>query len=449
MQTIIVGAGKVGFNMAQMLSSEDHDVILIEQDAERQKTVDDMLDVQVIHGSGSSISILERAGIRNTDMFLAVTQYDELNMIACMLAKQYGVKTTVARVRNTEYLEIKNLNQQMGIDLIINPERVTAEEIARTVKYPHALHVDYYAEGKVQVIGLALQEDSPLLGRKLRDLDTYAPYNIVSIMRGGKLIIPDGDHSFQAGDHINVMAKSADMRDVERILGISRRKVENVIILGGGRTGYYLAKILEEYRPALNIKIIERDLKRARDISERLNTTLVIHGDGSDYELLESENVKTSDLFVAVTNDDKINLLSALIARRLGVQKTIAQVKRSDIMPLVEQIGIDMVLSPRVLTAGAILKYIRRGDIISVTVFGEEQAEILELIVQPGSVAVNKRLKNLKFPKGTVLGAIVRGEDVIIPGGDQEIKVFDRLIVFALSKNIHKVERLFLHGGRK
>lgn len=147
-----------------------------------------MLDVQVIHGSGSSISILERAGIRNTDMFLAVTQYDELNMIACMLAKQYGVKTTVARVRNTEYLEIKNLNQQMGIDLIINPERVTAEEIARTVKYPHALHVDYYAEGKVQVIGLALQEDSPLLGRKLRDLDTYAPYNIVSIMRGENLL---------------------------------------------------------------------------------------------------------------------------------------------------------------------------------------------------------------------------------------------------------------------
>lgn len=449
MKTIIIGAGKVGYSMAQMLSGEEHDVVIIEQDPERQKVVDDMLDVQVIHGSGSSRSVLESAGVKNATMLLAVTQYDELNMIACLLAKQYGVKTTVARVRNTEYLEVENLGKLMGIDLFINPERVTAMEIAEIVKYPEALNIDYYADGKVQLIELKIGENSCIIGKKLRELETFVPYNIVSIMRKKKVIIPNGDDTFYPGDRINVMAKSSDIRDVERVLGINRRKVDTVTILGGGRTGYYLAQILEHHRPAVNIKIIERDLKRAREISEKLNSTLVIHGDGGDYDLLESENIGASDLFVAVTNDDKINLLCSLIAKNLGVAKTISQVKRSDVMPLVEQIGIDIVLSPRILTAGAILKYIRRGDIVSVTVTGDEQSEILELFVQPGSTAVNKQIQNIKFPSGAVIGAIVRGNEVIIPSGREVVKAFDRIMVFTLPKSIHKVEKLFLNGGRK
>ncbi|MEA1961241.1 MAG: Trk system potassium transporter TrkA [Bacillota bacterium] len=449
MKTIIIGAGKVGFSMAQMLSGEDHDVVVIEQEPERQKIVEDILDVQVVRGSGSSCSVLESAGVKQADMVLAVTERDELNMIACLLAKQYGVKTTVARVRNTEYLEVDNLGNLMGIDLIINPERVTAMEIAQIVKYPEALNVDYYADGKVQLIELPITEESSLIGKKLKDLKSSVPYNIVSIVRKHKMIVPSGEDNFYVGDRINVMTKTTDLREVERLLGFYRRKVDHVTILGGGRTGCYLAKILEHQKLPVNIKIIEKDIKRAREVSEKLDHTLVIHGDGSDFELLSEENIEQSDLFVAVTNDDKINLLCSLIAKNMGVRKTIAQVKRSDVMPLVEQIGIDIVLSPRILTAGAILKYIRRGDIVSVTVLGDETAEMIELYAQPNSVVVNKQIKQIRFPLGSVIGAIVRGEEVIVPGGDQFIRAFDRVIVFTLPRSVYKIEKMFQQNGGK
>lgn len=451
MKVIIIGAGKVGFSMAQLLSDEEHDVVVIEQSPERQQVLEEELDVQIISGSGSSTSVLELAGVRHADMLLAVTEFDELNMLACLLAKKYGVKTTVARVRNPEYLEVKDfsLNDVMGIDLIINPERVTALEIAQIAANPEALNVDYYADGKVKLVELELKEDSAVLNKKIKELDTSVPYNIVAIARKHKMLVPRGDDTLQLGDHIHLVARTVNMQEVEKSLGFFSRKVEHITILGGGRTGYYLAQILEEHKPGINIKIIEKDKARARQISQKLKNALVIQGDGSDYQLLEEENIAYSDLFVAVTDDDKINLLCALIARNLGVGKTVCQMKRTDVMPLVEQIGIDTILSPRVLTAGAILKYLRVGDIISVTLFGEERAEMLELLAQPGAIAVNKELQNIKIPSGSLIGAVVRGEKVIIPDGSFTIKAHDRLIVFSLEKSIHKTERLFLNGGRK
>ncbi len=451
MKVIIIGAGKVGFSMAQLLSGENHDVVMIEQSPERQQVLEESLDVQVVYGSGSSTSVLEDAGVRNADMLLAVTEFDELNMIACLLAKKYGVKTTIARVRNPEYLEVKafSLNEIMGIDLIINPERVTAQEIFQIVKNPEALNVDYYADGKVQLIELEIKADSSLLGKKVKCLDSSVPYNIVCIARKHKMLVPSGEDTFQLGDHINLMAQTVEMREVEKILGFHSRKVEQVTILGGGRTGCYLAQMLEHCRPVIGIKIIEKDLTRARQIAQKLKHTLVIHGDGSDYEVLEQENIARSDFFVAVTDDDKVNLLCSLIARNLGVKKTVCQIKRTDIMPLVEQIGIDAILSPRQITAGAILKYMRVGDIISVTLFGEERAEMLELLAQPGASAIGKELKHLKLPSGSVIGAVVREERVIIPDGNFKISPHDRLMVFCLPKSIHKTEQLFLNGGRK
>jgi len=447
MKAIIIGAGKVGFSMAEMVSEENHDVVVIEQSPERQQILEDTLDIQVINGSASSFSVLKAAGVREADILLAVTEFDELNMLACMLAKHYGTKITVARVRNTEYLELKDipLNQLMGIDLIINPERVTAFHIAQIVKNPEALNVDYYAEGKVQLVELRIQPDSPLVGKKLKDVDSSLPYNIVSIVRKHKTIVPRGQDTFYAGDHINLMAQSTNIVEVEKLLGFYRQKINQVTILGGGRTGYHLARILEEQK--ISIKIIEKDFKRAERISEKLNNTLVIHGDGSDYQLLDEENVGQSDIFVAVTDDDKINMLCSLIAKNLGVKTTICQLKRFEVIPLVEQIDIDIVLSPRILTAGAILKYIRRGDIVSVTVLGEEKAEMLELFAQPGSIAVNKKIQDIKFPRGSVVGAVVRGEQVIVPDGNFKIDAFDRVIVFTLPQDLPKVEKLFLKGA--
>lgn len=449
MKVIIIGAGKVGFSMAQLLSGENHDVTVIEQTPERQQILEDTLDVQVISGSGSSTSVLQSAGVSNTDMLLAVTEYDELNMVACLIAKQYGAKTTVARVRNPEYLEVKgfSLNALMGIDMIINPERVTAQEIAEIIKNPEALNVEYYADGKVQLLELELAADSPIADKKIKDLDTSIPYNIVSIIRKHTMLVPSGDDVLKPGDHIHLMARSSDMKAVERLLGFHSRKVEQVTILGGGRTGFYLAQILETSQPSLKIKIIEKDIARASKISQRLKNTLVIHGDGSDYQLLGEENISVSDLFVAVTDDDKINLLCSLIASNLGVKKTVCQVKRTEILPLAEQVGIDTILNPRILTAGAILKYMRVGDIISVTLFGEERAEMLELIVKPGSMVLNKRLKDIKFPRGSMVGAVLRNDTIVIPDGDFKFAAHDRLMVFSLMKSIHKIEHLFRNGG--
>jgi len=451
MKSIIIGAGKVGFSIAQMLSSEEHDVVVIEQDEDRQNVVEEALDVQVIKGSGASSAVLETAGVKTADMVVAVTETDELNMIACLLAKQYGVQTTIARVRNPEYIENPYFSpgDLLGIDLIINPERVTALEIAKIVNNPETLNVEYYADGRVQLMELFVQENSPIAGMKLKLLNT-SQYVIVSINRKHRTIVPAGEDTINAGDHIYVMANTADMPEVLKSLGIYRKRIENITILGAGRTGWYLAHIIEEEEKIpVNIKIIEKNPKRAREVAGKLKNALVINGDGSDLDLLEAENIGQSDLFIAVTDDDKINLLSSLIAKNLGVGKTISKIKRSDVMPLVEQIGIDVVFSPRILTAGAILKYIRRGDIVSVTVLGEDSAEMIELVAQPGSIAVNKQLYKIKFPSGAVIGAIVRDEKVIIPSGDSIIKAFDHLMVFSLPKSIHKVEKLFINGGKR
>lgn len=449
MKAIIIGAGKVGFSIAQLLSDENHDVVVIEQDEERAQLVDQVLDVQVINGSGASWKVLESAGVRHANMVVAVTEIDELNMIACLLAKQYGVKTTVARVRNTEYVETPQFSPEslLGIDMIINPERVTALEIAKIVANPEALNVEYYSQGQVQMVELLVEEKSPLAGVRINTLDS-SKYVIVAITRKNRTIVPSGSDSIYAGDHIYVVANTHDMPEVLRSIGIKRHRVENVIILGGGRTGCYIAQILEKKRLPLNIKIIEKDPKRAREVSYLLKNALVINGDGSDLDLLESENVGRADIYIAVSNDDKLNLLSSLIARNLGVPKTIAKVKRSDIMPLMQQVGVDVVFSPRLLTAGAILKYIRRGDIISVTVLGEEHAEMIELVVQPKSIAADKELSKIRFPRGSVLGAIVREDAVIIPTGKSIIRAGDKLMVFTLPTSIHKVEKLFINGGK-
>lgn len=451
MKVIIIGAGKIGFSMAQLLSGEDHDVVVIEQSPERQLILEDSLDIQVISGSGSSTSVLESAGVRSAELLVAVTEFDELNMVSCLLAKKYGVKTTVARVRNPEYLEVKDFSLQdlMGIDLIINPERVTAQEIVQIARNPEAINIDYFADGKVKLMELEIKTNSPVQGKTLKELDSSVPYNIVAIARRHKMIVPSGGDVLHAGDHIYLMARTTEMREVEKILGFHAPRVENVTILGGGRTAYFLAQMLEQVKPAISIKIIEKNPVRARKVSQKLKSSLVIHGDGSDYQLLEQENIAASDLFVAVTGDDKLNLLCSLIARNLGVRKTVCQLKRTDVVPLAEQLEIDTVLNPRMLTAGAIMKFTRMGDVISVTIKGDERAEILELLAQPGSPVINKEIRNIKFPSGSHIGVIVSKDRVIIPDGYSMIKPNDRILVFSMPQSIHKIERLFHTGGNR
>jgi trk system potassium uptake protein TrkA len=289
--------------------------------------------------------------------------------------------------------------------------------------------------------------DKEVLNSELRDLDTSS-FVIVSIIRQHRTIVPAGNDYLYSGDKVYVMAKTTLMPSVLSYLGIKTKKIDNVTILGAGRTGCYLARILERERWPLNIKMIEKNPWQARKVENMLKNALIINGDGSDLELLRDENIGDTDIFISVTDDDRLNILSSLIAKSLGVKLTICKVKRSDLMPLVDQIGIDVTMSPRMLTAGAILKYIRRGDIVSVTLMGEEMAEMLELVAQAGSVAAGKKLSKIKFPPGSVLGAIVREDQVIIPSGEHEIKANDHLMVFSISKSIPKVEKLFLKPNK-
>lgn len=443
MRVIIVGAGKVGFNIAQMLSQENHDVIVIERDEERQRIVEENLDVQTIIGNGASVNVLENAKIREADLLVAVTEQDELNMVACLVAKNMGVPRTIARVRNPEYVDTATMAHavSLGIDLVINPERVAAKAIAELVEVPEALNVEYYADCKVMLLELPLMPDDPIVNKKLKDLNFSYPYLIAAILRSGKMIVPRGDDLLLPNDHIFVVAETKIMKEIERLLGRERTKIQSVFILGGGRLGFYLAKLLE--RKNLSIKLLEKDINKCKEIANQLGKVMVLHGDGTDIHLLEQEDAGKSDLFVAVTGDDKVNLLVSLLARELGAKKTIAQIRRSDYISLVEKVGIDVAISPRTLTAGAILKYIRKGDIVSVSLWQGAKAETMEIIMPDHLAILGKPLQTYKFPRSALIGAIVRANKVIIPSGSDVLLAGDHVIVFALPEAISKVEQFF------
>jgi trk system potassium uptake protein TrkA len=445
MRVVVVGAGKVGFNIAQMLSKEDHDVVIIEKNEERLQIVEDHLDIQTIYGSGSDCGVLEEAGIQQSRLFISVTETDEVNMVACALAKQYGVPTTVARIRKPEYVQQREQRislSKMGIDLVINPERMTALEIIKLLEHPEAREIEYFADGRVQMAELKIEEDFPMRGQKLYQYDSPGQFLIVAILRMGRLIVPSGEDIIQPGDRVFILARTKDILQTEKLFLTKRLPaIEYVVILGGGLIGYYLAQELESKK--YKVKVIEKDRRYCKECTRRLDQTLVINGDGTDIDLLIEENVCQADAFVAVTDDDKLNLLVCLIAKELGAKKTFVQIRRSDLIPLIDHTNADKVISPRMFTAGSILRLIRRGEVSSVTLLGDSNAELIELVIPVGAPVVNKTLKDIPLPKGTLVGAIMRGEQVIIPSGDDVIKVDDRLTLFTIPENVPRIGHFF------
>lgn len=443
MRAIIVGAGKIGFNIAKLLTQENHDVIVIEQDEERAKLLQENLDIQVVTGNGASGGALVEAGVSESNLLVAVTEFDEVNMIACMVAKSFGVEKTVARVRNPEYAERANRKGALeGIDLIINPELVTVKEIAKLIDVPEALDVVYHADGKVQLLELKITPDAPVANKKLKDLNLYYPCLIIAIFRNGHIIIPRGEDMLKPNDIIFILGKTKEMIRIERLLGTERKKAERVMILGGGYTGYNLARILEDRK--YSVKIIEKEYKRCLDIAKSLNNTLVLHGDATDLDLLKAEGAGDVDVFVCLTDDDKLNLLVSLIVKHLGAKRAIVQVRRSDYISLMESVGIDVGISPRTLTANAILRFINRGNnVISVTLLSNDSAEMMELLVSPESKVANKQVKDLNFPAGAIIGSIYRKNQVIIATGEDTLKPGDMVTVFALPHATTKVLEYF------
>ncbi len=441
MRAVIIGAGKIGYNIAETLSNEGHDVYVIEKDEERKQIVEENLDVQVVMGNGCDSQLLESIDIEDADLLISVTENDEMNMMACMLAGQYGVKKTVARVRKPEYGRNNKLasNPALNIDLMINPERVAAAEIAKIISVPEAVDVNYYAKGKITLLELQIEADNPSVNAALKDLRGKHQFLVAAIYRDGNLIIPRGDDKILAGDRIFLIGRTDQMREVEKVLGFQRRIIRSVMLMGGSRIAYYLAQLLE--KRGLEVKIIEKNYKHCKYLAGQLDEAIILNGDGSDIDLLQDEGVQNTDLFVALTEDDKLNILVSLMAKRLGAKKIIAEVRRSDYLPLIEAVGIDIAISPRLLTAEAVLRFVRNSEFLSLSVLEKGSAEVYEFILNAHMKRmINKPIKDLGLPKGILIGAMFRNNDAVIPSGNDVLMPGDRILIFAAASAVRKVE---------
>ena len=449
MKVIIVGAGEVGFHIAQRLSEEHQDVVLIDQNPEQIKRVADNLDVQALLGSGTSPKILKDTGIQNADMLVAATNSDEINLISCLIAKNlnpYLIK--VARLRNEEYVQELPLldKDHLGIDHVINPQIEMVHSIQRLMEIPGASEVIDFVGGRVKLIGVTVEKDSPFAGRKLLSF-TKAEGEILvgAIVRTrpnfpGQVIIPHGNDSILAGDLVYLVARNAELEKTLSLFGIKEKNLSRVIIIGAGQTGQALAREMDKAK--ISTKIIEKDEKICAALSASLAHVTVINGDGTDKELLEEENIGSTDFVVAITGDEESNILISLLAKGLGTPKAITRVSKLSYLPLMSAIGIQSVVSPRLAAVRAILQYIRPGKILSVAPLKGEYAEAIEAEALETSDIVNKPLHKVKIPKGVIVGAIFRKDEIIIPRGDTVIKPGDRLIIFALQQVLPKLEKL-------
>ena len=442
MRIIVVGAGEVGFQLTKFLVAEDIDVVVIDTDKKKLKRIAEKLDVAVIEGEGGSPSVLKEAGADEADILLAVTNMDESNMISCLVAKaMFQIPRNVARIRNLEYFSNDVLLQSLGINPAISPEIEAAKAVMRLVEVPFAADVEDFEDGKVRVIGFRIPSDSKLIGQVFRKIDLKEPKVLIgAIQREDNIIIPSGNDTLKKDDIIYLPVRREDVGRVCNNIGGVATPVKSIMMLGGGRIGLYVAKTMEERN--LNVKIIEKDIERCKFLVKSLNKSVILHGDGSDQKLLEEENIGDMDVFAAISNNEELNIMASLLAKSLGVRKVITIVNRTDYLPLANNLGIEAVLSPRIITAGSILRYIRSGNILSLTTIAEGKAEIMEAEVDSQSVLIGKTLQEVELPKKTLIGAIIRSDNVIIPSGNDRIATGDKLIIFTLQESVKQVEKL-------
>ena len=446
MKVLVLGAGEVGFHLAKRLSEENQDVILIESDPERADFASQQLDILTVVGNGASLPVLEKAGISDANMLLSVTSKDEVNLIASMAAKKFGVQHVVARISNPEYYgEGSVLSQeQMGIDLMINPERECARETFDLLSSEIATDVVPFAGGRVHLIGLRIKEGAPVAGKTLaelaEDLNDHH-YATVAIVRDGKTRIPKGDTKILAGDQLYLLSPTSEIEDLAPLAGYKSSRLRRVMIAGGSREGEYLAEILDA--KGIDCTILDRNRRRCLELAERLPRALVLHADATDLELLEMEGVADINGFVAATNSDETNLLSSLLAKTVGAHKVVSLVHKFEYLRLVPRVGVDASVSARMSTVNAILRYVRRGHVVTVAELTGTDAETIEFSVDEGSAIAGQALKDVHFPKDAVIGTIVRGDEIILPRGDDIVLPGDDVIVFALPDAVPEVEQLF------
>ena len=447
MNIVILGAGSVGTSVAENLALESNDVTMVDTNAEQLHALQDRLDIRTIIGHASHPDILEQAGATDADMLLAVTDSDEVNIVACQIASMlFNTPNKIARVRAPEYLARKEIFQgeSAPVDMFISPEQVVTQYIQKLLNRPGSLQVLDFADGMVQMVTVRAYYGGPLVGHELRNIRDHMPdidMRFVAIFRKGRPIIPKRETIIEVDDEVHFVTSREHIMPVMRELRRLDRPYRTVMIAGGGHSGSLLAKAIES---ELEVKIIEQDPRNAQRLSEELRETIVLLGNATDKELLLEENIEDIDVFIAVTSDDEANILSSMLAKRLGAHKVMTLINNPAYATLVESDIIDVAISPQQVTISALLARVRQGDVVVAHSLRRGAAEATEAVVHPESKVVGKMVEKIKLPRGTTLGAIVRGDRVLIAHHDIVIEPHDHLILFLIDKNrIHEVEKLF------
>ena len=444
MRIVIVGAGKLGYSIAELLANEEFDVVLVDQDETRLEAAKNTLDVLTVTANGASPITMNDPDIRSADILIAVTAGDEVNMVACILAKKHGITHTVARIRDMQFLsEAKEyLKENFDIDLMLNPELITAREVYRILMTPAALDVEDFASGKVRLFETKVTRHSPLANIPLKDLKMPKAILAGMIFRDQRMIIPHGDDCLLPHDNAYFIGDPVEIQKFSQtFVHRDARRLEHVMIIGAGRTGRFLAKMLEEADVA--VKIIDTNRERSRLAAESLENGLAICGDGTDIDLLTEEGVADADAVVCLTEDDKLNLMLALLAKHLGAKKTVVRVARSEYVDLMEKVGVDIVLPTRLLSASEVLAFARRGGVVSVSLLEGAKAEAVEVIVQEGASVAGIPLMKAHLPRECLVCAYVRDDEAVIPNGASVLLPGDRTILFIQTRFAQKVMKYF------
>ena len=447
MKIIIAGAGEVGFHLAKLLSYESQEITLIDRDKESLAYADNHLDIKVIKGDSTSISVLKDARIINSDLFISVTSSETSNITSCVLAKQLGAKRTIARISNPEFINNKEEVGfiKFGIDELISPESLAASEIELLLSQSVFNDSYEFEDGALTMLGLSLSNDAKIVNKSVKaaaKLLSDIHFMPIAIQRLGShsTIIPRGDTIFYDGDRVVFITSKGGDEELCKLTGKQKTEIKNVMILGGGKIGFKTASDLSQN---FNIKLVEKIKDRAFDLAEQLPNSLIIHGDGRNVDLLEEENIKDMDAFISVTGNSETNIMSCLVAKSKGVKKTIALVENMDYYELSHSIGIDTLINKKLLAANSIFRYIRRGEVVAMTKLSNTEAELLEFFVKPTSKICNRYIKEIEFPLSAIIGGVIRNEGGIIALGDFKIVSGDRVVVCCLPQSIKKVESYF------
>ena len=445
MRIIIAGAGDVGSHLAKMLTNENHDIVLIDTNEEKLRNIGSMYDLLTIHGSGSSISVLNDSNIKKADLFIAVTESEEVNITSAILGKKLGAAKTIVRIDNQEYLYPgnKEIFTGLGVDYMIYPEMIAANEVVSLLSQTGTSDIVEFSGGKLFMYVIRLDEDAPIINKTLRDLTEMGmadDYRAVAITRDSHTLIPRGDEKFMLNDHVYVVTGKAGIEDLMKYSGKERFDIHNIMILGGSRIGKRAAKQLGKQH---NVKLIELNREKAYQLSNFLSNVLVINGDGSNVDLLMKEGLAQMDAFIAVTGNSETNVISCMLARNIGVKKTIAEVENIDYIKLADSMGIDTIINKKLITASRIFRFTMSSQISSIRCLTGTEAEVMEFNVKPGSRITEAELKEIQFPEDAIIGGVIRGKSSFIARGNTLIKPNDKVVVFALPSAIPKMEKYF------